>query len=78
MKRYYRPECKGCIYWRRLSGYETGNLACHYMLDNNKPRKRAKDGSCLSRCYEKTGKGRRDWPIAAPWAIPSDDYTKKR
>lgn len=40
--------CKGCIYWRSISGSPNSMNACHYLLDTEKMRKRDESG-CLSR-----------------------------
>ena len=38
--------CEGCIHFRSVCGTY---MACHYMLDRNERREKAKDGSCLSK-----------------------------
>lgn len=41
-------KCKGCIYWRSITGSKGSDYACHYLLDTEKRRKRDESG-CLSR-----------------------------
>ena len=48
MSSEFPVRCKGCVYWRRLSGsgYATARV-CHFLLDTYRVRRRDAEGRCL-------------------------------
>lgn len=39
--------CRGCVYWKKLSGSGYSAYACHFLLKARRARRKDADGRCL-------------------------------